>query len=400
MANPVKILIINAYSAKNRGDAGIIVAMIALLRRLFPDCEIGVMSSYHQENAQFYKNYGANSIPAVWQIKQSRSRVLRYLDGLFALGRAILNPTSASHDAYRSADLVCSAGGGYLYSSRQGPLGIGFLNVLFHYWLGTIFKKTVIGFPQSVGPIRYSPDKYLAKLVLSKVSHIFSRDDESSRTLNALKISNYSESADIAFDLNIQVGNQDFAGNPKVGITVLDWRFSDSEAGVKELDDYKFKIVEIIRKIIYDHPNCYIYLFPQVDVEGTDSDVQISKTITETVNSNRCIFYSLRDLERPEEIAGVYSRMDCFVGSRMHSTIFALAAGVPTIGLAYQPKTKGTFRKFNIEQFSFEIKSFKSEDVLSAVESCLKGNQRDIRPDISSWTQKVESIVRALAAKR
>ena len=36
---------------------------------------------------------------------------------------------------YNQADIIFSVGGGYIYSSRRGPLGVGLLNSLFHVWL-------------------------------------------------------------------------------------------------------------------------------------------------------------------------------------------------------------------------------------------------------------------------
>lgn len=44
-----------------------------------------------------------------------------------------------------------------------------------------------------------------------------------------------------------------------------------------------------------------------------------------------------------DEVKGVLSRLDWFVGTRMHSTIGALGGGVPSAALAYSKKTLGVF---------------------------------------------------------
>jgi colanic acid/amylovoran biosynthesis protein len=55
--------------------------------------------------------------------------------------------------------------------------------------------------------------------------------------------------------------------------------------------------------------------------------------------------------------------MDLFIGSRMHSAIFSLAGNVPTLALAYQPKTIGTFDLINMGQFVLDIKKFKEKEL-------------------------------------
>lgn len=52
-----------------------------------------------------------------------------------------------------------------------------------------------------------------------------------------------------------------------------------------------------------------------------------------------------------------------FIGSRMHSTIFALAGGTPTIALAYQYKTMGTFKEIGLDNYVLNVEDFDQEDL-------------------------------------
>ena len=63
-----KVLIINAYSYKNRGDSGIIVAMIDIIRKSYKNADISVMSQYHEQNIEYYNKMNVKSVPPVWDI--------------------------------------------------------------------------------------------------------------------------------------------------------------------------------------------------------------------------------------------------------------------------------------------------------------------------------------------
>lgn len=371
----IKILLINAYSAKNRGDAGIVVAMIHILRSTFPECEITVMSSYWKENSDFYNQYNAKSASSVWNLIESKSTLSRTLKGLKFFIKAIFKPNSTNFSQYHTADLICSVGGGYLYSSRKGPLGIGLVNALYHYWLGERLGKTVIAFPQSVGPLNSFLDRLLSKIVLKQVFHIFSRDEDTTKTLKYLGLSNFSESPDIALTLEKGAPQNKFIGTPKIGITVLDWGFSKNGTTKTDIDLYLAKLAEIIFFILTTYPKGQIYLFPQVDVATGDSDFDVSKKLKEIVNSENCNIYSLNSCQSPEEIIAIYSEMDCFIGSRLHSAIFAIVGETPTIGLAYQPKTYGTFKHLGIENYVLNIDKFTIEELKALIRSCINGEQ-------------------------
>lgn len=127
--------------------------MIYLIREVYPDAKIKVMSSYWEENKEFYNRYKVESVPAIWTLNPNYSTIGRYLSGIKKFFKSLLFPNKI--EEYKNADVVISVGGGYLYSSRKGPLGVGLINALFHIWLGKRMKKKTLAFPQSVGPINY-----------------------------------------------------------------------------------------------------------------------------------------------------------------------------------------------------------------------------------------------------
>ena len=359
-----KVLIINAYSHKNRGDSGIIIAMIDIIRKSYDNPKISVMSQYHEQNIEFYKKINVESVPPVWDIVSTNGFIKKYIIGI----KKILFYKNQSTEHIQSADLILSAGGGYLYSSRKGPLGVGFLNSLYHIWLSKKLKKKTILFPQSVGPLNYFIDRFVLKRVFDKIDFFYSRESITSSLLKNTNVKK-EQLPDVAFSLvpqkstyideNIQASNCIL----NIGITVLDWRFAHKNSDFTHIDEYLSKIANVLKnfKAVSDK-KIKIYIFPQVTVNQKDGDVEVSEILSEKIQNGVEVFY-LDKIENPKQLIYLYSKMNLFIGSRMHSAIFSLAGNVPTIALAYQPKTSGTFAFINLSNFVLDIKHFKEEEL-------------------------------------
>ncbi|WP_165998474.1 polysaccharide pyruvyl transferase family protein [Bacillus sp. Cs-700] len=373
----MKYLLTNAYSAKNRGDAGIVIAMINLLRERDPDADIYVMSSHSYENKEFYSHYNVKSVPAIWEVKSGQSLISRYLNGINLFVKAHLKPNDKSFKYYHKADLVISVGGGYLYSSRRGPLGLGLLSSLYHIWLSCKFAKPVLAFPQSVGPLYSNIDKFVVKTVLKKVKKFFSREPYSTELLKDLGIENVSEVSDVGFTLapkNINNNDKHFKSNhfPKIGITVMDWRFSRPNSTDEDVETYLNKLALAFKEIKKEYPKAHLYIYPQVTVGAGDTDLDASLRLQSKILNQNATVVDLELLNpTPDELVAMYGDMDFFIGSRMHSTIFAIAGGTPTIALSYQPKTMGTFKIMGLEEYALDIEKFKTSELVSIVKSSL-----------------------------
>src|SRR5699024_3452992 len=61
------------------------------------------------------------------------------------------------------------------------------------------------------------------------------------------------------------------------------------------------------------------------------------------------------------------SRMDWFVGSRMHSTIGSLSTGTPTFGYAYSDKTQGVFDSCRMGAQVADARRTAGEDAVSTM---------------------------------
>jgi colanic acid/amylovoran biosynthesis protein len=70
----------------------------------------------------------------------------------------------------------------------------------------------------------------------------------------------------------------------------------------------------------------------------------------------------------PADMKALCGAMDLFVGTRMHSAIYALDGGVPTLTVAYQPKTTGIMAALGLERFVLPIEDVTTEVLRAAFE--------------------------------
>jgi len=68
------------------------------------------------------------------------------------------------------------------------------------------------------------------------------------------------------------------------------------------------------------------------------------------------------------QLSSVYSNLDFHLGQMMHSTIYAMGAGVPTIAIGYDRKLKGFFDLMECPDHLFDVTDWEPEQIESAVE--------------------------------
>jgi len=362
------------------------------------------MSAYAEANSQLYESMGAESINSVWALTYERSRGARYFAGLLAFVKILLGRDVPGMESVRESTLIFSAGGGYLFSSRRGALGAGFLNSLFHIWAATHSKKPTCIFPKSIGPINFRIDRFLLRTVLKRVNLIFVRESLSLEYLKSLGLDNMALCPDIAFslhpepnDVSNELSSLTTQGAPKIGLTVLDWQFFRKSTTPPDVDAYLANVVAACKRIKEEFPQAHFYVFVQVAVAtglGAESDMPISERLHQELGESATLIPL--DPERGADTAiAMYSDMDIFIASRMHSAIFALCAHVPTLALVYQPKTLGTFNLLGLSEYTRDVQDIDS-DLLSTQACAMLNNKEQLRVETARKMDDVQRTIDAL----
>lgn len=353
-----RVLITNAYSARNRGDAAIILGMIESLRRtaVFRDAEIRISSADYPADC---KRYPVPAVRSFHSLKNAFSRsssanllfflvVLLPLSLLWALGwrvgRLDLPLTANLREllrTYADADVVIAAGGGYLYTTSAIHGNIVLLVNVYSFFFAVLLGKPVCLYAQSIGPFAGSWQRWFIRRALSLVALVEVRETVSRRLLDGWNMPTpVREVADAAFLLEARQPGVGFdlaraGGGSTVGMTVRNWfRHPEKQAGYEET------VASFVDWLVEERGAEVVFL-PQVTFDdGHDDDRVTARRVAASVARHDRIRI-VEDELTAAEIKWLCGRTDFFVGTRMHSNIFALSSGVPTLAIAYQPKTSG-----------------------------------------------------------
>ncbi len=345
----MRILLVNGYSVKNRGDFGIVLTTIEWLKTRFPDAELFIEKNY--DDMIEYANYGVQLVHSVVPNNYKRNALVKYF---LLMGRFISRP-----EAY---DLVISVGGGYLYSSSKGPFGYGLMRVLMIIYLHSRVSKLVI-YPQTAGPLRPVDSRVAAKL-LAGINTFYARDRETFSWCiqNNLPVKLTNDTVFLKARKRIMHCKDKPA---TIGVTVVDHLFTGNG---KELIAERKKYLKTLANFINTNFQiCNLYL--QVDYSAYNTDRFITEELMNMI-SRPVNLLNVSQLS-VEEIIDLYRKNDLFVASRMHSAIFSLCSGTETIGIGYQPKTVGMFDLLGIPEYAVMIKDLEPE----FLNSILAGNR-------------------------
>jgi colanic acid/amylovoran biosynthesis protein len=130
---------------------------------------------------------------------------------------------------------------------------------------------------------------------------------------------------------------------------------------------------------------------PQVTHAGSgDDDRVIGRRIVARLR--RATQARLLEVElRPGQIKGLCGRMRWFVGTRMHSNIFALSMGVPTLAIGYLPKTVGLMETIGLEEWTLPIETLTAYQLEEAF-ARLVAREQEVRGRLA---QRIPELTRA-----
>lgn len=388
MEKPVKILIINVHSAQNKGDAALLAMAIKYLRDVFPKSSFtiaandldGLTIAESKVGSFFYWMHKVSSegkmqwyplgimkilIVSLWALMTCR---LFGRPSFLGVQRALKDTISV----YFEADLVVSAPGNFLYSS--GKFGFTFLVITYTMGYALLAGKPLYLLPQSVGPLRRNRDRKLLRWILNRARIVMIREPLSKEELLNAGVNNPRcyLMPDLAFALQgaplqeaiaqLRAWNVDInADRPLLGVTVINWGARTAKEGLQ----IRYEEA-LIRAITYflDNFGGKALFFPQVRSKAfVNDDLTVARRITARLGKERHVLLIEEDLS-PELLKAIYGLMDIFVGTRMHSNIFALSQGVPVIAIAYFPKTRGIMQMLGLEEWVLDIEKIAPESLI------------------------------------
>jgi colanic acid/amylovoran biosynthesis protein len=378
---PLKIVLTHLHSFRNSGDAALAKETIQQLKTQFPKADIHLVIT----DPQSYSGPEPTSESLITWFKSTdakgRSRwhclalvSLPALTLLVTLGYRFFGKLwlwmlpkrcRPTIHALLNADLVVCTAGGYLYSS--GRWGLTLLLHLFTMAIPLLGKKPLYLLPQSIGPLRRPWESWLLRRVLDHARLIMVRDSQSQHLLRAAKITSPAvhHLPDLAFAISKSPSNEAVRwlrenggrdpaeGRRCLGITVIHW--GAQNPAFHEQDSYETALASVARHFIIHHCG-EVFFFTQVHGPTPDQDDTIpTQRVIQRLSDLSDRIHLIPPPPSPEITKAVYSQMDLFIASRMHSAIFALSSRVPTLLITYQPKTLGLAQMLDLTSWAMPI---------------------------------------------
>lgn len=386
-----KVLIVNAYGRSNRGDSVLLDECIMEIRVKYPGCQVSCALFEGLENAQsihpdvhWTTRIGNAKGGAIGRLRSLSYLFLALLMSAFRVlwfVRLLPDGQQQTMRAFRHADVIVSAPGGYIHDTN-----FAYFIALAHIYFGVLCGKKVVLAPQSIGPIKSRISRFLAKFVLSRSSAVCVRESYSEKfVVNELGVPKQLvlRAGDSAFwnrnevfekealdknwsDANLPVANE----QPILGITVVGWTFPHSSSPDEEMRKYLQDLARVIDDAVFAHGVVPV-VFNQVS-DDLDTAIKLSEYCKSKI-------YIDRVSREADILRGMIRRSAFFIGTRFHSCIFALMAGVPTYAIAYLPKTKYILKDLGLERCSSDITDVRPAEVTRALDQALQDRNKAMK---------------------
>lgn len=373
------------FGFANKGDWALFESLKKTLRERYHDCRIYAVC----KNAHLQRE----KIPDVIWIEQlgssNKQGVIRKLCIIMGYAKMtllyFLYPfVRSSHtNALKKSDMIIACPGGYLHDAN-----FSIFTLLVNLALAIRSKKKMIFAPQSIGPINNKFFKYLTKKVLKHAEVIFAREHYSYQycvtELNC-KPSKVFEVMDMAFyDCEYEkpaIANT-FQPNKYIACTLIKWLYPKMNDKESLYNSYLNVLADYFEYVI-ENLHIEVVVLKQIEEFGNDSgDEQIFKDIKSYIKPQFCDnIHFISDEITYMEMKGILRDAKFFVGSRMHSNIFALQQGVPVVAISYQPKTEYIMYSLDLSDYSLPIINRCKDGLIAATQKLL-----------SSWTPKDQMI--------
>ena len=380
-----KILLLNVHSAMNVGDDALLRSALRQLRVNFPESNITL--SVNDPASYTGAERGLASIHAwvhpiddggraswkfgrlLWLLPASLIPVLSqrwFKRPFFWLTPGELRPIL---EEYLAADLVAGTPGGYLYSSGSG---LSLWTVMYSIMLAVKAGKPVYLLPQSIGPVRHKWEICYLRRILGKVRMVMVREPVSYQLVQSYRVRNPRVYLvpDMAFALPAAPDEEAEAwlrdqginpedGKPCLGITIINWAGQNKR--FQRQGVYEQACAAAARWFV-ETTGGRVIIFPQVygPTQNQDDRIPAQRVTAQLADLGGAIYNVVQPLAM-ELLKAVYGKMDVFIGTRMHSNIFALSEGVPAIAIGYQHKTRGIAGMVGLADWVLDIQTVEEQ---------------------------------------
>ena len=337
----IKLLIAGYYGFNNIGDESILRTVVENIRSELGDADLTVLS---QNPADTAKKYGVHAV--------ERMKIKKILA------------------AIKNCDALIFGGGSLLQDVTSGK---SLLYYLFIISMAHFYGKKILLYSQGIGPIRKKSHRRLTARVLKKVDEIAVRDNGSAALLEEIGIPSEKititadpvlagtrPSLDKGKEILESIGLVRSENRPIVGWAVksadMESGFLDAiAASIRALKE-QFQVDSVLIPFHYEQDAAVV----EAIAERLDHDV-----------------YCITEKHLSDEMLSIIGNLDCLVGVRLHSLIFAVMMNVPMIGISYDPKVDAFMASVDHRCIS-DVRSFSADKLIRAYEETMAQREESV----------------------
>lgn len=356
------ILIVQNYNP-NKGNASVITATLYALQH--EDVHIEITAAIPETAVSQYHVNCYDWLISYKKVKLSRNKARKavallqeglwvcYLFlwiGFYKLGCRLLIPKRkrATIEAYERADVVVFPGG-HSFTTMNG-LGQVFAHCMGLHFGHIIGKKTMV-YAHTIGPFkgRFARIiKWMSMYVLRRTTLVTVREKDSLRYCQDCHVKLTAETVfSIPTDKKLANGVDELTtlkqkGKTIVGLTIhhIYYKYFFSK-------ETYLKIMADIINLLNEKYDCEVLLVPMESRTGNYNDVDMAHEIKEMIRHPQRFTILKKDYE-PIITSSVIGNVDVFVGTKTHSIVYGLKAGVPTLSISYQQKANEFMDMFGV----------------------------------------------------
>lgn len=370
---------ITIFMNGNSGNNGVMAMAVGLhneIKRTNPSIDISVLLDNPfsaEKDGQRFAKYGIETVKGFYGRYRFKNPLFFLLLSPFLLLWQVISKPKKGSDVFhiKQTDVLVSLCGEDFFSDNWHWFAciLPFLQCLGAF----ITKRPLIVLAQTFGPFEHRLNRWLVRFCLSRAKLVTARDANSFEILNRIGISGNSYlTSDLAFLLEpdpidnvIQEHKelQKIVDREFIGISVSKLFGNSVFSYIKDegqRHEIFFNVMALALDNIVERYGMPLVFVPQVTIPE-NNDREAAKAVVQRMKyKDQAII--LEDDYTASAIKAVIGRLKFFVGCRMHALIAAVSQGVPTLALAYSPKTINVIGSGFEYEYVIDVRDLPIED--------------------------------------
>ncbi|MFN3334437.1 MAG: polysaccharide pyruvyl transferase family protein, partial [Caldilinea sp.] len=166
-------------------------------------------------------------------------------------------------------------------------------------------------------------------------------------------------------------------------------------------DVYESALIAALNVFVTRHGGT-VFFFPQVTGPSQAEDDRIpSRRVAAGLRACGASIALIDATWSPAELQTAYGQMDIFIGTRLHSNIFALTAGTPVVAIAYFYKTFGIMQMLGLSEWVLDIWTVTDQELEQRLEllwqqrAVLRRHLGSVLPQLQEEARRACNLIRA-----